>query len=357
MALEIKKIKCISPSRYYRFKQCQLSELWAMAKNVPIVPVHGNAVLGTIIHNVLEYFSKDKESVIEDFETIWEKTEANVIGKQKDKYRYIPLRINSHYYAPKKNNTKIAIEKLKIRKDSEPNFEGKNEEPMGSTSGKIFGKADLLIRKYEDNEVSLIDFKTGKVLDENGRIKEEYVLQLKLYAILYNHNYKNIFDAVKEWPDNLFIVSNDGTFYPVPYSKEEAASILDEIEASIDGINDIIELGVENLEDRFSTIGPQCRFCTYRPSCSKYINSGDFNNDIIDTVLSIKKNLPANKWVIKFESDPKSLQYYLLSDNDLSMDLDDFIVKKCIITDVNKQDNLPHYISNRFSVLRIIENV
>jgi CRISPR/Cas system-associated exonuclease Cas4 (RecB family) len=352
--LKIKKIKSLSPSKYFRFKQCQLSELWSLSRNEAIVPVHANAVLGTVIHNVLECFSKDKATTFDDFEKIWTEIEHSVIEKQSSPERYSPLNISSTKYFPKKQQTKKAVQNLISNKKNEPSFEGKCEEPMNSLSGKIFGKADLLIRKYETNEISLIDFKTGKILDRDGNIKEEYVLQLKLYAILYNHNYRKIFDAAKEWPDHLLLIGNDGTKYPIEYSKVEAVDILNEIETTIDAINNTIDLNEVDMEEEFSTVGPHCSYCTFRSACKKYLLASEENNDIIDVVKSVRKSANGEKLVIKFETNTSPLHYFLISESDKLIDTENLVGKKCIVTNINKQNNETFNMSSRFSVLKEI---
>lgn len=48
-------------------------------------------------------------------------------------------------------------------------------------SGYIKGSIDRVKRTADG--VELIDYKTGKVLDDNGDIKQQYIYQLNIYAI------------------------------------------------------------------------------------------------------------------------------------------------------------------------------
>lgn len=372
MSLVINEIRSISPSKYHKFTQCQLTELWSLSKNKSLIPTNADALLGTIIHNIYERFCIDSELQMNRFEEVWYEIETDILGKQvfnnqPDIERYKPLNITSKYYSPKKFNTKIAVEKIISARGNDPLGKSITEQGLNSISGRIYGKIDLLIKNKQTNEVTLIDYKTGSIHDEDGKIKMDYILQLKIYAALYNQNHEKIFDGVNEWPDYLMLIDNVGNKHIIEYTHQETKNIIEEIESTINKTNNIIQQNTINLEDHFAVTGLHCNYCNFRPACKKYLASDDKKKDIVAVIKSIRLIKESGKWVISFEEKDtemeiekeikkeNSLHYYLLTDSDRNIDVKDLVGKKCIFTNIKFQQNQAYDISTRFSIFQILD--
>jgi CRISPR/Cas system-associated exonuclease Cas4 (RecB family) len=311
--MRIKPIEHISPSRFYKLQQCALAEVWFISKNAPLIPYHANALLGTVIHKLLEKYSTDGELTIQEFNKVWQECEDVAFQRihRDEQWRYLPLSEKATFYFPKKFNAQKAVEKILFKEDGEPTHQALSEHPLSSKDGIIKGIADLVIKKNETNVVSVIDFKTGEVHNNEGALKEEYINQLKLYAVLYNHNKKEIFDGVKEWPDSLYIVSSDGNYHTVPYTTDEAEQCFEMVKKSVSRINIIIEEG-KDVQGKLSNTGDHCKYCSYRVVCGKYVDSELIHKyDFIGTVSSFLVTPDRKKAVIRFENTPWVLHYYL----------------------------------------------
>jgi hypothetical protein len=107
----------------------------------------------------------------------------------------------------------------------------------------------------------LSDFKSGKILVEEGGIKEEYEDQLKLYAYLHNQTYGR-------YPDELSIIDLDRKEYSVDFSPEECEALAEGSRKVLSEINSLIEKG-----ERKKLANPSlenCKSCIYRPACDFY---------------------------------------------------------------------------------------
>lgn len=352
--MRIKPIEHISPSKFYKLRQCALAEVWSISGNPSLIPYHANALLGSVIHKVLEKYSCDNTLSIEDFEQHWQQCERSALQRihPDEQWRYQPLSEKATYYFTKKFNTKKAVEKLLNKEGDQPTHQAISEHPLNSNDGLIKGIADLVIKKNETNVVSVIDFKTGKVHKNEGAIKEEYIEQLKLYAVLYNHNKDQIFDGIKEWPDNLYIVSSDGSYHAIPYTYHEAEELYLMVKSVVNKTNEIIG-EAEDVEDKLSNTGEHCKYCSYRVVCKKFINNATINEyDFVGVIRSLFI-VPGNKKVVmRFEDTPWVIHYFLQPHQTINLS----VGQKIIAVNLRKErgDN-PIAYTTSFSVIKAIE--
>jgi CRISPR/Cas system-associated exonuclease Cas4 (RecB family) len=155
------------------------------------------------------------------------------------------------------------------------------EKWLESASTKVRGRIDLLI--IGESGAEIIDYKTGDIIDENGNPKDEYQLQMKIYAALYHDNYS-------EWPKKLTVIGLNQERYNINFTPEECQKLILNLESKLDSINQII-MSIEPIF-KLATPSPNaCRFCMYRPSCRPYWrernNSGDWPNDIAGRVVEM----------------------------------------------------------------------
>jgi hypothetical protein len=353
--MRIDKITSISPSRFYRIKQCALSEVWSLSDNQPLVPVHANAILGTVVHKVLEKYSCERSLSFEAFEEVWNSVENRVIENLDlaEQWRYKPLSGIASYYFPKKDNTRKAVGKLSGKRNEEPDFQSLTEHKLKSPDGLIKGKADLILRQYDTGNVSIIDFKTGLIYNDQGSIKEEYVDQLLLYAALYNQNSDSIFGGAKEWPDRIAVVASDGSFHEIKYTREQALQCYNETRLLLNEINRIIESNPE-VTDQLSKSGDHCLYCAYRPACSKYLGGAHLSEyDITGIIRSLFWTSDNKKVIVRFSDSDWIFQYFLSGFS--AFDFHEG--QKIAIANVRKErQGQPIAYSTRFTVIISLES-
>lgn len=133
------------------------------------------------------------------------------------------------------------------------------EVPFESAALRIQGRLDFV--SIGDNEVTVSDFKSGKVIDLEGNVNDETSRQLRLYAL-----------AISELAPGkkvmLRVVSRGGEF--VERFDEETR-----IETSkwLAGITDVLKVGVQMSATAIAVIGPQCARCDIRPICPAYLDA------------------------------------------------------------------------------------
>jgi len=277
---KVEPIKRISPSRFSNVNDCTLREIWSSNKKENLMGNHPDAVLGSIIHMMFENYVKSSGNF--DFENVWSSVEKKFINDNLD---VVPLSKTSSYYWVKKELAKRYIEKGQLRTHTKNAVNYKAEEWLESKSKKVGGIIDLI--RYNNDQLSLMDFKTGKVYDNDGRIKENYEIQLKLYAALSSENKKTNY----KWPDHLFLIDKNGKYCEIKYSEEEASKLLLEAETLLDDINKRINSGSSDAFE-FAVTGEYCSFCQFRPACVKFREqpvSFDYLEDIYGEVIDIKE--------------------------------------------------------------------
>ena len=260
----IEPIKRLSPSTAYSFYLCPLKEVLRFNKVIAPLPVFPSARLGSAIHSVLEGASKKMIMDEKDFNERWAtniKLIENIMRQIPAEQHLVPLEDSERTYEVKKLQTwKITKEALSysnyIEKPSLKIAERLMISPMASIGGRI----DLILTNLDGTEI--IDYKTGEVIDESGTLKEEYKIQMKLYAALYH-------DIYSSWPKKLTLVSLGRKRHEVEFTPEECNKLLLDLEEKLEDVNQKI-LGEEPLSNLAIPSPEACKFCPYRPGCHSY---------------------------------------------------------------------------------------
>jgi len=229
------------------------------------LPVHPVARLGTVTHAVLESAVKGLMTDMGSFESIWndeqKKVEDKMITNPVEAH-LVPLETTVLNYDVKKLMCFGLIEQFLHAPVTEEVVSQETEKWVESSDGKIGGMIDLVIQHKEGAEI--VDYKTGSIVDEQsgGGIKEDYVVQLKLYAGIY-------FEALGSWPVRLSLIGLDKKKYDVSFSHEDCLDLMDKARQLVDEVNELIESGLEPKD--FANPSPStCKYCSYRPACRKY---------------------------------------------------------------------------------------
>ncbi len=288
--INFKIIKRISPSQFCSMKNCAYKTLLAEAfDRKPLLPISPNAYFGTVLHKVLELISKGIIKNEEEFNRMFDDQVKTVESYlQKNGYNFfIPLQKNVKDFGLKK----ILLKKHLRRATEQPRTQNStryfSEKWIESKDNLIAGKIDLVIES--ENEIEIIDFKTGEItediLDDTGEvfpeIKEEYKQQLKLYAYLY-------FENTNKFPVNLSLIDLAKLKYSIEFSIAECNEIYQQAKNLLHSANE------EIIKGTFSANPTEinCKYCLYRPACSffqKLLETNDSLNDVSGLVKNVVK--------------------------------------------------------------------
>jgi hypothetical protein len=140
------------------------------------------------------------------------------------------------------------------------------EFPVSSRDGAIRGRIDAVLPS-EAGPV-LRDYKSGMLFEEGGQgiIKQEYDIQLKLYAALYE-------SSCGHWPSALEIVSLTGSAQAIAFDPGTCTDLLENATATLQNLNLAIasNTNIAELEQAFARPSAKnCSYCKYRPGCQMY---------------------------------------------------------------------------------------
>ncbi|QQS51080.1 MAG: PD-(D/E)XK nuclease family protein [Bacteroidota bacterium] len=288
--ISFKEIKRISPSQFYSMKNCAYKSLLAEAFNKnPLLPVSPNAYFGTVLHKMLELIAKGIVKSEDDFNDEFDKQvnllEDDLMKKGFD--FFVPLKIKLKNFGLKKVQLRKHLRSKTAQQTNLSNTIFLTEKWFESQDNLIGGKIDLIIEN--ENEVEIIDFKTGAIkqesLDDEGEIisevKNEYKEQLKLYAYLFFEN-TNIF------PSSLSLVDLAKQKFPVEFSEEDCKAIFEEAKNLLKATNDSISTKTFSATPNEQN----CKYCLYRPACSFFHKKLEIDfsfNDVLGEIKDVKK--------------------------------------------------------------------
>lgn len=105
------------------------------------------------------------------------------------------------------------------------------------------------------------DYKTGSVTDDDGSVRDDYALQVQLYAVLEK-------DTSGAWPDRGVLVPLPGAQAVVNVEPRSAQNSADRVGAALDSYNAAV------TADEVATLGSPspstCRYCEYAPRCGSF---------------------------------------------------------------------------------------
>ncbi len=132
------------------------------------------------------------------------------------------------------------------------------EETLESSRLQLRGQVDRLDRDDSGN-VEISDFKTGRLHDSEGSLHADHRLQLLGYGLLARE--VGVVGLI-----SLRLVGSDGE-ERFPFDAEAEEEVRDLLGTLIASIPRDESLPAEQL----ARVGPACRFCAFRPSCSRYV--------------------------------------------------------------------------------------
>ena len=162
--------------------------------NSLLLPVSNNAVIGIIIHKMFELRTNGEINSDEDFIKCWDqeiyKAEEKLIVKNDHLKHGFLINHLKKLQAMKS----VLLLPVHSKKEEGNIFIGCLNQGRTSELGiwdveYLHGTIDKVV--YSENRIEIIDYKTGRIFenDECVALKEDYVVQLKLYAILFEKKF------------------------------------------------------------------------------------------------------------------------------------------------------------------------
>lgn len=260
----------VTPSTWLSLRQCAWRVLLGRYfQNKHLLPVNPDAKLGNIVHGALEKITKGEIKTTEGFDKWWddsvEEVEQNLIKKGWG--QFVPLKENTKHFGLKKVQARNRLLPLQSSQFNATKTVSKiAEQNLTMSDGPLKGQIDCII--WRDGQAEIRDYKTGVItMDGNGEdvktvIKENYELQMKLYACLFKECYGS-------YPARLVLEDLNAIEYEVKFAPEECQQLLEEVKSFLAAINDKIAEG--KWEDLVNP-GDYCTFCNSRPACVKYLS-------------------------------------------------------------------------------------
>lgn len=277
------RIEAVSPSRYGMLrawkegKICSLQLLW---RGKPPLAPYPAAKLGDVVHLMLDRHPAGAGEA--EAKLAWDEALAHTESKLSNDWvtrGLLPLSRTVRRYSLKRIlSIRSVLQSVSISK-----FAGTRggqsstlrEEDLQSADGLLKGRADLI--EQRDGKWVLVDYKSGEVHEddeESGRerVKDEYAMQLRLYANL-------IREAKGIIIHQAFLRTLDGCEHEVDVDEAsvsgagaEARSLLSEFNNEVRRHGNPIDLA-KPMAASWERGLFGCAGCLFRPLCPAYLGS------------------------------------------------------------------------------------
>ncbi len=304
LAGSIKLVSNISPTGFTTAMKCSLNAVWKSNGRPPLLPSSPAARVGAISHRLLSEAGQgrlrpDRETISSRWDELTEEIHSEMRESSIERH-LIPLsgsvsdmavrRIRAVRRAFEIASSRWGSQSRRGRARSHSGYG--YEVPVQSCDEMIRGRIDAAVPT--DRGIMIQDFKSGRISNGSGQggeeIREEYQVQLKLYAALYAETFGR-------WPDSVGIVHLSGAIHNVDFTIAECAELLLEAKTTLQQINAIVATSPEaSLPSVLANPRPDaCAYCQYRPACEPYqssrsdVDSLEWPMDVIGTLTSISQ--------------------------------------------------------------------
>lgn len=289
------KINTLSPSSFSwicngcAYQVLLQKVLSKIGNNSCLLPAHKNTMLGTIIHKIYELTTKRLITTPKEMMETWEALVEKQVKMLAETY---PTLRNPKINDYDKRNKAIRYAISLLQKDNNhletasSNITVNLEMRLPCEDIGLYGIADKVI--IDSNNV---DYKSGHVTDLKGNIKQEYIIQLHLYATMCEHLAVGNIRSLK-------LIDIDGTTHIVEYNSELSNRLLKEVEDKISVLNNAIStLNFQNLVKQEKD---RCSNCSCRHVCNYMIQSDDA---VYKTIFGYVERIHStNMYVLVYEN-------------------------------------------------------
>ncbi len=257
--------------------------------SVPLLRLGPQAELGRILHKLVEDAGRARMSAAEDadeavrshFDVLLRETQTE-LNKNAFSKPYADLR-EAFLFFDWHSRTEIAIaEAVRLtdcrrlsdsaaRPQAEPSVSSGDlgvllsragdfklfEVPFRSKNLRLKGRIDELV-KQASGAVEVIDYKTGRILDDDGNLSAGIAFQLRLYGLA-------ILECLPQATVQLRVRSGE-LDYAVAFTPEDIRQTENEHQALLNRL----PLGHPQMAVSLAALGPHCRTCRIRHVCPLY---------------------------------------------------------------------------------------
>lgn len=258
-------VKTLSPSTFAWVSsgcgyQVLLQKALATFDDKTLILPHGrSAILGTIIHKMYERAIKGEMRSIGDLKTEWERLLKVKIDELTSLYPTL-RNVDLNDYDKRNSAIRYSMGMMRNSRPVPANPIGgrivSSEKRLDCPGIGLMGTADKIVQ--DNGMVDVIDFKSGHVTDDNGEIKNEYQVQLHLYAAMCEHKALGT-------PRRLSLVDIDGKYFDVPYCPEYCTQLLEDVKSTIDRLNDSVK--TRSFQPLVKPELGMCPLCACRHVC------------------------------------------------------------------------------------------
>tara|TARA_B100001964_G_scaffold119759_1_gene133110 strand:+ start:1201 stop:2433 length:1233 start_codon:yes stop_codon:yes gene_type:complete len=324
--------KGISHSALSKLSDCPLQGTLSILGVSPMLAFSIDAALGTAIHKFLDHAGKGDyedldESVLKEkleheienqtelVEKIWYARNLLPLSLAKDSSLKKGWAIKQALVGLSSQGKKVEDRHETKHRDDvmeflvadrqapivEPTGPIGGERPLSTEDGFLHGEADRLY-KDSDGVYVIEDWKTGEILDNNGKLKMTVVDQLKNYGLM-------LYDKTGQVP-RLIARPLKGDPIPVECFEQELNDRREMIDDEFSQKKEHLAK-LATSEERYSQLADPkspsvCKFCSYRPICSTYHNKNFVTEpelrqlDCIGTITEITSGIDGTK-IIKIK--------------------------------------------------------
>jgi CRISPR/Cas system-associated exonuclease Cas4 (RecB family) len=242
-------LKAVSPSAFGDLLECQLRV--AFKQHAEQAGSKSDAqVIGDSLHAALAAFIEAREF---EQDNAVELAGARFAAKLEDE---APGREVRGVRPAAARLAKVARRVLELLEEAGPGAMTLSETYLRAREGQLHGVVDLII---ESERLHLIvDYKTGRTIDEDGEVLEHFQTQVQLYAVLER-------ERCDSWPERGVLLRFGGPPIQVDVNPDQCAATADRAVEELTAYN--------TLEGRVPPASPSeasCRFCSFATQCPAF---------------------------------------------------------------------------------------
>jgi hypothetical protein len=275
---KISREKPFSPSKISFLDECKLNYLLQTENIGNKSPSGQHAFFGTAIHSTIEHLLNYGHSPEQAIKALFLEKLANALLKSNDSSPLLAWTINKNGISSVYDNVRIisALQQLKKLTSSYAGVQftaqqtsGQKNEVLKNQLGTertfevkaldISGNIDLSYRDI-NNVIHVVDFKSGKILDDDSKLKKEYDVQISLYGLMVSEHFLGC--------DIILEVQGPREQWNLPFDLNLKKMLTKKMEM----YKQDMPLGIEFSIDSMATLGEHCSVCRSRSSCPKYFD-------------------------------------------------------------------------------------
>lgn len=258
----------LSPTLFATLKQCPLRAGLRQAKAQQTTRSSTAALLGTIVHRVLEKvrtINVDGDDIRTQVEAIWNKTVENIEEELQSSSldrSLLPIIKWKKYYLLKVSTIHRCEDIVSSQGVSETQVIA-SERKFDNVKEGFTGKPDLIIRR--EKGLVIIDYKSSELSDDLESREEKiepWRQQVRFYASIVKAEFG-------EYPAEGEIRLLNGEVIQIPINPEEVELLLTEAQTLKKNYNVNISEGVQHSElAQYSA--ESCAFCEFKGTCDTF---------------------------------------------------------------------------------------